>query len=109
MNTCNCDSPPGGSVTCPDGQIPICRVREGAAHGYCLSPPQGLDGLALTSWFFTHLLGTEVTEGEVMTRRDLQAAMEDGRFSNEETGEVITFQIPRSINMPMPAAATVSA
>jgi hypothetical protein len=99
MTTCNCDNPPGGSVTCGDGQIPVCRVVNGAAHGYCLSPPSEVSGLELTAWFFSHLLRREVTTGEVMARLDLQVAVVEGRFTNTENGETITFRVPENMNM----------
>jgi hypothetical protein len=109
MNKCNCDNPPGGSVTCPDGQIPICRVQGGSANGYCLAPPSDLTGLELTAWFLTHLVGKDITTGEVMAKREFQAAILDGRFVNKATGEVITFTIPHSIHMPIPALAQARA
>ena len=109
MNTCQCENPPGGSVSCKEGQIPFCRVRDGKTHGYCLAPPAGVTGLELTEWFFSELVGKEVTTGEAMTRRDLQAAISDGRFVNEETGEIITFRVPENIYLPIRSSATLSA
>ena len=78
----------------PEGQIPICRVRGGASHGYCLSPRSDISGLELTAWFLSHVLGEEIAAGDVMARRDLQAAMVDGRFVNQSSGEITTFTIP---------------
>jgi hypothetical protein len=109
MNTCNCDNPPGGSVTCNDDQIPVCRVVNGATHGYCLSPPSNLSGLELTAWFFSDLLRREVTTGEVLSRREFQAALQDGRFINRETGEIITFRVPEGLNLRIPAVAGMRA
>lgn len=104
-NTCYCESPPGGSITCPEGQIPICRVRGGEAHSYCLPAREDLSGLELTAWFLSHLVGQEVTTGEVMARKDLAAAVSEGRFENKETGEIVTFTIPQSLEMSLPAFA----
>ncbi len=109
MATCYCENPPGGSITCPEGYVPFCSVRGGAAHTYCLPIPEAISGLALTAWFFSHLVGREVTTGEAMTRTDLHAALLDGRFVNRETGEIVRFTIPESIYLPIPAGAHATA
>lgn len=109
MSTCNCNNPPGGSVTCNDDQIPVCKVVNGAAHGYCLTPPNNLSGLELTAWFFSNLLQREVTTGEALATRQFQAALQDGRYINRDTGEIITFRIPEGLNLRIPAVAGVTA
>jgi inosose dehydratase len=35
-NSCNCPSPPGGSVNCRSDQLAICRVKDGQVHSYCV-------------------------------------------------------------------------
>lgn len=102
MASCNCDHPPGGTVNCTGNQIPVCRVVNGVAHGYCLPPNDSATGLELTAWFVSHLLRRDVTTGEVLARRDLQAALSEGRLVNPDTHEVFTFRIPDSLHMPIP-------
>lgn len=97
MPKCDCEEPPGGSVTCPEGHIPVCRVVNGAAQGSCWPIPTSVSGLDLTASFFSELLQREVTVGEVISRLDLQAAITDGRLVVPETGETFTFLIPESI------------
>ena|ERR1700730_7404443 len=108
-NTCYCENPPGGSITCPEGQIPICRVRGGEAHSYCLAAREDLSGLELTAWFVSHLVGKEVTTGEIMARKDLAAVISEGRFVNKQTGEIVTFTIPQTLEMPLSEAAFAKA
>ena len=35
MPRCDCPVPPGGSVECPEGQIPVCIVRGGKTFARC--------------------------------------------------------------------------
>ncbi|NUO74755.1 MAG: hypothetical protein HOQ32_01955 [Lysobacter sp.] len=37
--TCNCPEPPGGSVTCDEGQVAYCKVVAGRPTTGCLTPP----------------------------------------------------------------------
>jgi hypothetical protein len=41
-SSCKCADPPGGTVTCPDGYIPICEVKNGKAYGSCLPKPSNV-------------------------------------------------------------------
>jgi hypothetical protein len=107
MNTCDCEDPPGGRVTCPEGHHAVCRVRRGEAQGFCLSPPAQAVGLELAAWFCSQLLEREVTAGEVMASPQLQAALADGRFVNHDTGDVFTFSFPETLPTMMAAPAPI--
>ena len=36
MACVSCHKPPGGRACCPDGQTPMCLVKDGEAHTVCL-------------------------------------------------------------------------
>jgi len=37
---CECQKPPGGTVTCEKDQVPICRVKDGKVVGECKPIPK---------------------------------------------------------------------
>lgn len=63
MPRCECPVPPGGSVECPSGQIPVCIVRDGKTVGRCF-PAKSQNQLL-------KLIGSEIGEyaSELQSRR----------------------------------------
>ena len=41
-NICKCPNPPGGTVSCGDDQIAVCRVQDGNVEGFCIDVPKRL-------------------------------------------------------------------
>lgn len=41
-NQCDYPDPPGGTLTCEEGQIPACMTKDGKAIGVCRTPPPSI-------------------------------------------------------------------
>jgi hypothetical protein len=92
--TCDCKNPPGGTVRCEPGQIPVCIVHaDGTVEGRCLTPPKSItSGAALRSWIRDELLGQQIEA------YDVSSVAFDAILINQEVdlpnGTNIRFRIP---------------
>jgi hypothetical protein len=90
-NTCNCQNPPGGSVRCEQGQVPMCNVNNGRVFAECKSPPKNAQsGVALELWYASELLKRKVTL-EDLGRPEVQQALRTGTV---RTSSGVTTSLP---------------
>lgn len=79
-NSLKCAEPPGGTVTCEKGQVPICRVKDGKVTGECKSlPPEGKTIAQQNARLLSIVLGKEVTVAELMRNQEYQKILLEGR------------------------------
>jgi hypothetical protein len=66
---CECATPPGGRVTCPDGNLAICVVKGGKAETKCIPIPEDIQkdetGRKMSFFVFKKVTGLNVTEREI--------------------------------------------
>jgi tetratricopeptide (TPR) repeat protein len=93
---CECATPPGGSVTCEKGQVPICIVKNGKVTSICKSPPEDKKTIAQqNAWVLSIILGKDVTEDDLKLKPEYQSFLRHGSVITAEAN--ITFQ---AINPP---------
>jgi hypothetical protein len=86
-NICQCQNPPGGSVRCEAGQVPICRVKNGFVFAECKTPPRSAkSGNAFTLWFASQLLQKKLQPDDLY-RYDVQNVLKSG-VAHGPSGEV---------------------
>jgi Flp pilus assembly protein TadD len=79
---CDCATPPGGSVTCEKGQVPICIVKNGKVTSICKSPPEDKKTIAQqNAWVLSIILGKEVTEDDLKHRPEYQGFLRKGQLN----------------------------
>jgi tetratricopeptide (TPR) repeat protein len=77
---CECATPPGGSVTCEKGQVPICIVKDGKVKSICKSPPESRKTVAQqNAWILSMILEKEVTEEDLKRTPEYQGFLRQGR------------------------------
>jgi cytochrome c-type biogenesis protein CcmH/NrfG len=75
-----CAEPPGGTVTCEKGQVPICRVKDGKVTSECKSlPPEGKTIAQQNARLLSIVLGKKVTVDELMDNPEYQKILLEGR------------------------------
>jgi Flp pilus assembly protein TadD len=79
-NQCHCAEPPGGTVTCEPGQIPICIVRDGRITGMCKTPPKNASKAELQAWLLSEVLGMEVTEADIREKQEYRTMLSNGQI-----------------------------
>jgi Flp pilus assembly protein TadD len=80
-NQCDCALPPGGSVTCEIGQVPICIVRDGKVISMCKSPPESKETVAQqNAWLLSIILDKEVTVEDLKRKPEYQSLLREGRL-----------------------------
>lgn len=89
---CDCDKPPGGSVTCEPGQVPICRIVNGEAKTMCKTPPRGATRHQLQAWLISIIEGREITVEELKASTRYEAILQSGRMQNDQM--TATFLVP---------------
>ena len=93
---CQCATPPGGSVTCPDGFFAMCLVRDGKANGSCTPIPQSAlqSEKALQIWVLGKVLGRDIRPEDI-GGRELQLILKNQRYENSARQEVVMFKFPK--------------
>jgi hypothetical protein len=104
-NSCDCPNPPGGRVTCRADQLAICRVIDGRIESQCIDKPtidQSLSDRAkettISNWVLGIIKGEKRSPTEEINKRD-RDIMRSGRYQSPETKEVVTFSLPREIEV----------
>jgi hypothetical protein len=94
--TCECPTPPGGKVTCPDNNLAMCVVKDGKATSNCAPIPEAVkkNQEALDAWVLTKVLKRKIEPADAK-KEEHQAILKKGRYENKTTGEVITFRLPK--------------
>jgi hypothetical protein len=94
--TCECPNPPGGTVTCPDGNFIICVVKDGKASSKCWPISEDLkkNEASLQAWVLTKVLDRKV-EPEEVKKDEHQTILKKERYENKETGRIVTFKLPK--------------
>lgn len=91
-NNCQCINPPGGSVTCPDGHTPVCRVIKGVAHGICYPPQPTMTTQEFRVWIFAQITG--------LHRQRLSSADEEilrsGTYVDKKNDAFVSFRLPNT-------------
>jgi Tfp pilus assembly protein PilF len=96
-SSCECAAPPGGSVTCEKGQVPICIVKDGKVISICKSPPDSRKTVAqLNAWVLSSILGKEVTEEDLRLKPEYQGFLRQGRLKDGEASVVFQAFSPPS-------------
>jgi hypothetical protein len=103
-NTCDCQDPPGGSVTCSAGQVAICRIVNGKPITECIDPPNSpafnpqLTSVPLQrqdiAWLVETVTGTR--QEEIPSLEDIFMLL-SGRNEDPEHNYVATFNFPDHI------------
>jgi hypothetical protein len=90
-NVCDCQSPPGGTVRCEQGQVAICRIRNGQVIAECKTPPRNAQsGEALKLWLASELVGKKLAPADLELGY-VKDALQTGRVRTP-SGEVATFR-----------------
>lgn len=96
-NSCPCQAPPGGRITCENHQVATCSVKAGKVYGECKTPPQSAkNGIALKAWILSGLLQTPVRPEEIELRPEYRRILLKGTYKNPSTLEVIKFRFQES-------------
>ena len=96
-NSCDCQDPPGGRITCEDHQVAICKVTQGKVYGECNTPPSSAKTKhELEAWMLSELLQTPIRLGDIDQRSEYQRILSEGIYTNPKTGEKIRFKLPIS-------------
>jgi hypothetical protein len=95
-NTCDCENPPGGTISCPDDQLAVCIVKDGAVHGSCHTPPTTLTtALRQVNWALGIVIGIPRLLNQPITPAD-QRILIDKRVARPD-GSVANFRLPTSL------------
>ena len=82
---CDCATPPGGSVTCEKGQVPICIVKNGKVISICKSPPETRKTVAQqNAWILSIILEKEVTEEDLRLKPEYQGFLRKGQLNTND-------------------------
>lgn len=94
-NSCLCQDPPGGQITCEENQYAFCKVIEGKVYGDCKTPPKSSSkGVELDAWVLSEVLGTAVQPRDVRREAKLQEILWAKHYQDPRTGEITTFSPP---------------
>ena len=91
--TCQCPKPPGGRVTCDDGQLAICSVDgNGEVNAACYTPPSGATQLQTQNWALAIITG-EARSREQPLSNDDYVMINSGTYQRPN-GTFVRFQLP---------------
>jgi len=105
-NVCNCPVPPGGSITCNDDQLAVCGYQDGKIVSGCFDRPKHArfisdedeKKLVLSNWILSKITGIYRSDLDPI-EPSLFAMLRSGQYRNERTGEVLTFSLPRDLDL----------
>lgn len=94
MSSCECPSPPGGTVKCEDDQIAFCIVKNGKAIHQCITPIETRNSYSLVNWTLGQITGDYRSNSTTITTEDI-GILEARKY---ESGSVqIRFALPSTI------------
>lgn len=92
-NSCDCPNPPGGTVTCSQGQLAICVVRNGVVRASCVTPPAGAsEKTKMSNWILSTITG-EYREPNSIIEPQMERILAEGRYETYNTK--VTFRLIR--------------
>lgn len=92
-NVCDCDNPPGGQARCEPHQMAVCRAVAGQCLTECRDPPRNaISRIEIEAWAYAVITGERVVSP---LPRAARAILARGRYVNPDTGEVVTFTLPK--------------
>jgi hypothetical protein len=100
MSSCQCPTPPGGTVTCEPGQLAICSVKNGEVQGSCRTPRHGAPYLEVANWTLQIITEKPRYLLQPLSSTDTQI-LSSGKFERPD-GTVLMFRMPQSGPEPMP-------
>ena len=84
-----------GQVTCEDGQVAICTVKDGKVDAQCKTPPSSSsEGPALRAWLLSEILQRPIKLTDLASP-ELQTILTEGKYANPHSGVVVYFTLPR--------------
>jgi hypothetical protein len=91
--TCQCPKPPGGQVTCDDGQMAVCSVdSNGAVDAACYTPPSQVSRLELENWALAIVTGE--IRGPVRPLSTGEYAIMKSETYHRPNGALVRFHLP---------------
>ena len=97
--TCDCPTPPGGSITCSDDQLAICGYRDGKIVSGCFDPPSGVAATprnqritAMNNWVLERITGRSRSLFQRIMPEE-KVILESGTFS-EGRDTRLSFVLP---------------
>lgn len=97
---CECASPPGGRVTCPDGNLAICVVKNGKAETKCMPIPKDIlaDTARLQFWVFKKVTGMDALTPEKIAEDDklkklMAKVLKELKYVQDDV--TLTFKFPK--------------
>jgi len=89
-NFCNCPTPPGGTVTCEDGQLAICVVRNGVIEARCVNPPTYASEIEMSNWILSTVTG-DYRHPQSPIEPEMQRILVAGRYESDDVQ--VTFRL----------------
>jgi hypothetical protein len=104
-NTCNCPSPPGGTIECADDQLAVCGYQNGQIISGCYGRPSHVFGirdestkqLALANWIISTVTQFNRSDSDPIEAIYL-AMLSIGQYENQ-TGEMVAFKTPNDFRV----------
>ena len=96
-NQCDCQSPPGGSVRCEQGQVAFCRIKDGKVVGECKTPPSSIKTAGQYQlWLASEIIGPGKPADQAIA--ELRKAYETGTYKAKD-GTIIKFHMSKPDQM----------
>jgi hypothetical protein len=106
----DCDTPPGGRITCETHQAAFCKVEGGQVIGVCQTP-RGQTKSEMDAWVLSVIFGKGISVLELQENKSLQQIVHYGYV--ESGGVKLRFSVPggssglRSIRTAPPTSNSV--
>jgi hypothetical protein len=97
---CPCNQP-GQRVTCEDGQVAMCKVKDGKIFARCKNPPEPLLEIndeterrdAILAWLLSDLMDREISVQDIRSKDELKRIVESRSLLLQD-GAIVTFRLP---------------
>jgi len=93
----DCDTPPGGRITCETHQAAFCKVDGGRVIGICQTPG-GQTQAEMEAWVLSVIFGKGISILDVQENKSLQQIVHYGYV--DSSGVKLRFSIPRGSSGP---------
>lgn len=91
-NVCECPSPPGGTVSCPPGYIPVCIVKDGKISSSCFGIPRAATPTDTAAAVLSTILDEKVTASETRNNEQFQEILRAGGLKTRNLS--LTLRLP---------------